>query len=73
MGEAQAASSSIVTGSRSHRPAPKSLGPQPRTSPQHLMLLLLRRHQIEGGILPLVDIHLAQVTEPDSLSNGRGQ
>lgn len=59
-------------GSRSHRPAPQSLGPQPRTSLQHLLLLLLRRHQIEGGILPLVDTHLAQMTEPDSLSNDRG-
>lgn len=73
MGETEAASSFIVTGSRSHRPAPQSLGPQPRTSPQHLMLLLLRRHQIEGSILLLVDTHLAQMTEPDSLSNDRGQ
>lgn len=71
MGEAQAASSFIVM-APGHTGLLPSLGPQPRTSLRHLMLLLLRRHQIEGGILPLVDTHLAQMTEPDSLSNDRG-
>lgn len=72
MGETQAASSFIVTGSRSHRPAPQSLGPPAKTSLQHLLLLLLRMLQIERGILPLMNTHLAEMTEPDSLSNDHG-